>query len=168
MPDGRALRRPSKFVVTCSIIQHTVPATITQATPATASQESVSANNFYSEGHLWSRIGNITPKMKRELLGPAALARGEVPIGDEGTADEYSGVAWNPAAEMPVYPTKRRGLRGPVDTGPNITVGRTGRYFASKALWTHNSDGMWECTWEGGLERDFDVMISVIYVKVEG
>lgn len=84
--------------------------------------------------------------MRRDLLGPAALERGEVPTGNESTADEHGGVAWNPDAEVAVFPSKRKYLPSLVDTSPNNTLERTGRYFASKALWTHNSDGLWDCT----------------------
>lgn len=103
--------------------------------------------------------------MRRGLLGPAAVARGEFPVGDEGTAEEYGDVAWNPSTKMAVLPSWR--LPRPVDDGPNTTVGRAGRYFAAKALWTHNRDGIWECTWEGGSERDFDVIICLIHIGFE-
>ena len=64
-------------------------------------------------------------------------------------------------------PGKRaRVIPSTVKVGPEDTVGRTGRYFASKALWSDQKDGLWECTWDGGPARDFDVIICVVYIEV--
>ena len=62
-------------------------------------------------------------------------------------------------------------LRGPTKYRPGPPPGtelikQPGRQASLRAYWDHRRDGMWDVTWEGGLDHGFDVMICIIYIKL--
>ncbi len=45
-------------------------------------------------------------------------------------------------------------------------VGKRGMHSASGAYWNNERDGMWSFKWEGAGGREFDVVVSVVWISV--
>ncbi|KAL9107788.1 MAG: hypothetical protein Q9187_008381, partial [Circinaria calcarea] len=63
-------------------------------------------------------------------------------------------------------------LRGPTSYRTNRAPGaelirQPGRQASLRAYWDHRRDGMWDVTWEGGLDHGFDVVICIIYIQLD-
>ena len=60
------------------------------------------------------------------------------------------------------------GLGGSTEVVPATeAVGRPGRFFGLKGSWDYlGMDGVWDCTWDAGVEKGFDVVIYVIYFRL--
>ncbi|KAL9115037.1 MAG: hypothetical protein Q9187_007375 [Circinaria calcarea] len=173
VPDAEASTRSFKFVVTCSIIQHTASVPPPQPAYPLVSPESVTIDQFYTKNERWPHSSHLTSSDKYDLLGPAARKRGELPQLDAATLAAEEAAEQIACAEAMEFQAKRhvpgrlpRAMPSTIKVGPEDTVGRTGRYFALKASWSYQKDGVWECTWDGGPNRDFDVIICVIYIQI--
>lgn len=60
-------------------------------------------------------------------------------------------------------PTSYRNIPAP---GTEL-IKQPGRQASLRAYWDDTRDGMWDVTWEGGLDHGFDVVICIIYIQLD-
>lgn len=58
------------------------------------------------------------------------------------------------------------GKEAGVTTGSGKKVGRRGMHSASGAYWNNERDGMWSHKYEGGEEKEMDIVISIMWIGV--
>lgn len=102
----------------------------------------------------------------------AAMNQGAV--SDEGTDEHEVLIRKGSTVRSDAGRQHRRtpSLRGPTKYQPGPPPGselikQPGRQASLRAYWDRRRDGMWDVTWEGGLDHGFDVMICVIYIKLD-
>ena len=101
-------------------------------------------------------------------------ARNQDVVSDEGTDGHEVLIRKGSTARGDAGRHHRRtsSLRGPTKYRPGPPPGtelirQPGRQASLRAYWDHRRDGMWDVTWEGGLDHGFDVVICVIYIKLD-
>lgn len=179
--DTKSAGLTFKFVVTAAILQHAAPVARTPATQVRTPEYVIPG--FSSQGRPWGIHDPVRLSRKNRLLlrGPGATWE-QVLADEEAIAAKKEEEAI--AAKKDAKPSSANAPPGhPAVTSPPLeapapapaparppteeAVGRTGRFFGLKASWDrHDGDGMWDCTWEGGLDRGFDVVVCVLYFEV--